>query len=134
MVRIEHGVWCQRAVVELRKGVHKKASDGGNPNEALNWAARNGIADPEAAPYTEDDKPLVFAPDRSGRTVRLPAHGRLPNANNMESVKRWIDAVGPVVTWFDVYTDFDDNANIVGKVYRKQPGARERGGHFLLVV
>lgn len=131
MVRVEHGVWSLRSVVELRKGVRKKISDGGNPGEALDWAHNHGLADPDCSPFTTDDKPLTSSPDRDGRTVKVPAAVRVPNDGNMASVKRWLDAVGPVVTFVNVYTDFD---SLKTQVYRKMQGVKLRGGHFVLVV
>ena len=79
MVRIEHAVWCERSVTEIRKGVKKKVTDGGNADEALKWVAAHGIADPDCTPYSTDDRPLMFPADRTGRTVRIPAHVRIPN-------------------------------------------------------
>jgi hypothetical protein len=135
MVRIEHGVWTRRAVVELRKGVRKKVTDGGNPAEALLWAHEHGLADPDCSPYSTDDLPLRSSPDRDGRTVRLPnKHVRIPNDAGQASAKRWLDTVGPVVAWMECFTDFTSDAVSGGKVYRKSRTAKSRGGHLVLVV
>ena len=134
MVRIEHGVWCERSVTEIRKGVKKKVTDGGNANEALVWVKGHGLADPGCTPYSLDDKPLAFPADRSGRTVRIPAHERIPNDAGQEAAKKWLDAVGPLVCFFEVWTDFDDSKNVKGVVYRARPGATFRGNHLMLIV
>jgi hypothetical protein len=134
MVRIEHGVWCRRSVVEIRKGCGKKVTDGGNPSEALLWVHKHGLADPDCSPYTTDDKPLASAPDRDGRTVRTPEHVRVPNDANRASAKRWLDAVGPLAAYISVYDDDFWHGTIGKAVYHKKPNAKFVGGHILLVV
>ncbi|MBY0231509.1 MAG: hypothetical protein K2W96_19665 [Gemmataceae bacterium] len=48
--------------------------------------------------------------------------------------KKWLDAVGPLVCFFEVWTDFDDPKNVKGVVYRAKPGATKRGNHIRLIV
>jgi hypothetical protein len=55
---------------------------------------------------------------------------------DIEQQKIWIDTVGPLITWFDVWHDFDLYHSGVyhwQSMIGTQPNF-ERGGHFMLVV
>src|SRR5205807_619219 len=65
---------------------------------------------------------------------RVPMFVRIPNDAGQASAKRWLDTVGPLVTWMEAFTDFTSDAVSGGKVYRKSKSATSRGGHLVLVV
>ncbi len=48
--RIEHAVWSLRSEGDVRDGMGYKCSDGGWPNDALNWIETHGVADPGCWP------------------------------------------------------------------------------------
>ncbi|HEY2667443.1 MAG TPA: C1 family peptidase [Actinomycetota bacterium] len=126
--RIQHAYWTHRSEGDVHDGMGAKCANTGSAQAALDWIKQHGICDPDCYPYRTDDPPYNPTPDRNGRTVKLDDYQFLGSISDQ---KAWIDTVGPIVTWFDVYTDF----GAVGTgVYRKSPSATERGGHFMLVV
>jgi hypothetical protein len=130
MVRIEHSMWTHLSEGDVHDGVGAKCGDGGNLGEVSTFFAGKGLADPGCWPYRQDNP--VYAPtaDRDGRSVRGPA---FTNVGDTEQIKQWIDAVGPLATWLDVYEDFSGYHT---GVYTRSTdaGNHERGGHFVLVV
>ena len=63
------------------------------------------------------------------RSVRGPAFDVVSVANS----KNWLDTVGPLVTWVDVYDDFFGHGS---GVYHRSTAPTNvfRGGHFFLIV
>jgi len=73
--------------------------------------------------------PYAPTPDRNGRSVRGPAFDNVSVANS----KNWLDTVGPLVTFINIYNDF---SAVHSSVYRRStdPANALRGGHFLLII
>lgn len=130
MVKIEHAMWTRLSEGDVHKGVGSPCANGNNMGTVSNFFRDHGIADPACFPYHTDDVPYTPTPDRNGRSVRGPAFTFIGDIGQQ---KTWIDSVGPIVTWFDVWHDFDGYAS---GVYHKSndPSNYQRGGHFLLVV
>jgi hypothetical protein len=149
MVRIEHCVWPWVSESDVHKGMGHHCCDCGNPGEALDWMKDHAAADPGCfawpvtasgcsgcggtggAPY--DNVAYTPTPDRSGRSIRIPA---FISIGSVADQKKWLDAVGPITTYIDVYDDFFSYGT---GVYHKQAmiGSNPNqlgGGHFMLVV
>lgn len=135
MVRIEHAVWTTRSEGDVHKGMGAVCANTGSANTALEWIRDNeGIADPDCFPWTVADIVYTPTPDRKGRTVRIPTFIPVGNVNDQ---KDWLDTVGPLVTWFAVWTDFFALGNGVYQkinVFPSGKANKEEGGHFMLIV
>lgn len=129
MVRIEHAMWTRLSEGDVHRGVGKTCPDLGNEGEVSNFFANNGICDPGSWPWRTDSPPYAPTPDRNGRSVRGPAFDVVSVANS----KDWLDTIGPLVTWIDVYNDF---SAVHGSVYHRStdPSNAFRGGHFMLII
>ncbi len=129
MVRIEHSMWTRLSEGDVHRGVGKTCPDLGNMGEVSAFFANNGICDPGSWPWRTDAPPYAPTADRNGRSVRGPAFELVSVADS----KNWLDTVGPLVTWIDVYNDF---SAINGTVYRRStnPSNALRGGHFFLII
>lgn len=137
MVRIDHGVWSKRSEGDPHDGMGSPCQNGGSSQAALDWIKTNGITDLDDYP-SQCNLPYKPAPDRSGRTVKIASYTVI---GDIEQQKTWLDTVGPLITWFDVWHDFDAYYNTPDSaIYRWQPNLApgvpnyERGGHFMLVV
>lgn len=149
MVRIEHCVWPWISEGDVHKGMGAKCCDCGNPGAALDWMKNNGAADPGCFPWPVtpsgctgcsgsggapyDNVAYKPTADRSGRSVRIPAY---TNIGSVADQKKWLDAVGPIVTGFTVWTDFFYYGS---GVYHKQAMVGNKpnkieGGHIMLIV
>jgi hypothetical protein len=136
MVRIEHSVWCVRSEGDVHKGMGAVCVNTGGSGPALDWIRDHGVADPTCFPWTTADIAYTPTSDRSGRTVKIPSYTPV---GSLDDQKTWIDTIGPLVTWFEVWADFSGYGN---GIYRKQDwldaahtiANYDRGGHFLLVV
>jgi len=133
MVRIEHCVWPVLSEGDVHKGMGAVCANLGGSGTALDWIADHGLADPGCFAWTNADIPYNPTADRSGRSVRCPKPAYIGNTADQ---KKWLDTVGPLVTWFDVWTDFFGYGN---GVYHKQnmignTANKSEGGHFMLVV
>jgi hypothetical protein len=135
MTRIEHAVWCVRSEGDVHKGMGAICASLGSSAAALDWMRdHGGLADPACFPWTTANIPYTPSPDRSGRTVRVPSYSAV---GSIADQKTWLDTVGPLVTWFDVWADF---SSVGTGVYHKQKYLAngqlnfERGGHFMLVI
>ena len=71
---------------------------------ALDWIKTNGIADPDCYPWSTNDPPDITTLDRSGRTVKIADYTLIGDINQQ---KTWLDTVGPLATFFEVWHDFD---------------------------
>lgn len=129
MVRVEHATWTQLSEGDPHRGVGKTCADLGNEGEVSNFFATSGFCDPGSWPWRTDSPPYAPTPDRNGRSVRGPAFDVVSVANS----KNWLDTVGPLITWIDVYDDF---YGVGSGVYHRwtDPANVFRGGHFLLIV
>jgi hypothetical protein len=131
MVRIEHCVWSVRSEGDVHKGMGAVCANTGGTEAALDWMRdHGGLADPDCFAWTVADIPYTPTPDRSGRSVRIGNHQLV---GSIADQKTWLDTVGPLVTWFDVYDDFQ---GLGSGVYRRatDPSNHEEGGHFMLVI
>ena len=149
MVRIEHCVWPCISEGDVHKGISANCCDCGSAENALNWIKDHAAADPGCfawpitsawcascgstggAPYNT----IAYTPtaDRSGRSVRIPKYTDIGSVTDQ---KKWIDTVGPLVTFFDVYEDFPGFGT---GIYQKQAMIGNKtnqklGGHLMLVV
>ena len=153
MVRIEHCVWCLRSEGDYIEANKVPCGQCGNAGAVLSWVQGNAIADLDCVPWVDRDPgnrtggywnpapsgcgggsmqaPPVWAPlsDRPGRTVRIPAYATLGNITDQ---KNWLDAVGPLVVGFDVYSDFYGWSG--STPYVKSATATLEGGHVMLAV
>lgn len=130
MVCIEHATWTRLSEGDVHRGVGKTCPDLGNLGEVSTFFASHGICDPGAWPWrTDSSPPYAPTPDRNGRSVRGPAFDVVSVANS----KNWLDTVGPLVTWIDVYNDF---SGIGSTVHHRShdPSNALRGGHFMLII
>ena len=129
MVRIEHATWTHLSEGDPHRGVGKTCPDLGNMGEVSTFFAGKGFCDPGSWPWRTDSPPYAPTPDRNGRSVRGPGFEVVTVANS----KNWLDTVGPLVTWVDVY---DDLYGVGTGVYRRStdPANVFRGGHFFLII
>jgi Papain family cysteine protease len=129
MVRIEHAMWTRLSEGDPRDGVGKGCGDLGNMGEVSTFFANHGFCDPGSWPWHTDARAYAPTPDRSGRSVRGPAFTGVSVADS----KNWLDTVGPLVTYIDVYNDF---SGVGSGVYRRStdPSNAFRGGHLFLIV
>lgn len=149
MVRIEHCVWPSISEGDVHKGMGHHCCDCGGSGDALDWIKDHAAADPGCFPWAHTASSctgcsgtgggpydgIAYTPtaDRSGRSVRIPAYTSIgPIADQ----KTWIDTVGPIVTWFEVWDDFQAYGS---GVYHKQATFnghpnKVAGGHFMLVI
>lgn len=149
MVRIEHCAWPSISEGDVHRGMGSHCCDCGNSGAALDWMKGHAAADPGCFPWPHTTAGctgcggtggapydnIVYTPteDRSGRSVRIPAYTAV---GSVADQKTWLDTVGPLVTWFDVWDDFFAYGS---GVYHKQAmignqANKEAGGHFMLVV
>ncbi len=133
MTRIEHAVWSKRSEGDVHHGMGAKCANTGGATIALDWIKTNGIADPDCYPWSTNDPPYITTLDRSGRTVKIADYTLIGDINQQ---KTWLDTVGPLATFFEVWHDFDFYG---GGIYTKQDTINgepnyDRGGHFMLVV
>ena len=133
MVRIEHNYWCKLSEADLHDGRNAKCSDGGSVEASLDWAKDHGIADYGCYPDNKNDNPYNPSWDRSGRIVKIGNHTDIGDINQQ---KDWIDKVGPLAAFLEVWSAFDRyEKNSLGACYNhKQPGDIDRGGHLILVI
>ena len=131
MVRIEHCFWPHYSEGDVHKGMGAKCANGGSCDAAVDWIHQHGLCDPQCFPWTTADIAYTPTSDRAGRNVR----GNLTKTDvgSIADQKAWIDTIGPLATWFDVWHDFDAYGS---GVYKRStsPSNYERGGHFMLVV
>ena len=129
MVRIEHAMWTRLSEGDPHDGVGKVCADLGNMGEVSSFFANNGFCDEGSWPWHTDARIYAPTPDRLGRSVRGPAFTNVSVADS----KNWLDTVGPLVTYIDVYNDF---SGVGSGVYRRStdPSNAFRGGHLFLIV
>jgi hypothetical protein len=136
MLRIEHSTWSLRSEgdvgdsISLFCGAHNKCW-GGGPDEVLDWAKANGVADPGCWPYEDSSRVAQPTADRLGRTGKLDGYVWLSGADQM---KQWIDAKGPISACFNCYPEFQDAcANDSVYIY-KNPDNDPPDGHCIVIV
>jgi Papain family cysteine protease len=130
MVRIEDATWTRLSEGDVHRGIDAQCVDYGNLFNVSIFLSESGIADPGCFPWRTDDPPYTPTPDRSGRSVRGAGFEWI---GSMQDVKDWIDTVGPVITWLEVYQDFGGYSS---GVYQRSnaPWNTLTGTHFMLVV
>jgi Papain family cysteine protease len=153
MVRIEHCVWCVRSEGEYIQPKKVTCGQCGWPGPVLDFWAAHGVADLDCVPWADRDPddhsgpywnppphdcntgsnqaPPEYAPckNRDGRTVKIPPYTLL---GDIDDQKNWIDAVGPLVVYFELYSDFE---KWVGdQPYVKSANATLQGGHYMLAA
>jgi C1A family cysteine protease len=153
MVRIEHCIWCDRSEGDYIEANKVPCGNCGDPTVVLNWIRGSGICDLDCVPWVDADPgnrsgpywnpaptgcgtgsmlpPPAYAPpsNRNGRTVRIPAYTSLGDVNKQ---KTWIDAIGPLVVGFEVYSDFFGWSGNVP--YTRSSSAVDEGSHVMLAV
>ncbi len=153
MVRIEHCVWCARSEGDYIEANKVPCGQCGDPTNVLNWFTSNGVTDLDCVPWVDRDPgnrsgpywnpppggcgggsmhpPPAYAPpsNRDGRTVKVPAYTSI---NNIQDQKNWIQNVGPLVVYFEVWSDFQGWHGTVP--YEKVSTATDLGGHIMLAV
>ncbi len=130
MVRIEDAQWTRLSEGDVHRGIGAQCPDYGNLGNVSTFFANNGICDPGSFPWATNNPPYTPTPDRNGRSVRGPAFQWVGSVND---AKDWIDTVGPVITWLEVWNDFFGYSS---GVYRRStaPSNTQAGTHFMLVV
>lgn len=153
MVRIEHCVWCARSEGDYIEANKVTCGQCGDPVSVLNWVAANGQCDLDCIPWIDRDPgdrsgaywnpppngcgggsnvaPPVYHPpfDRDGRTVKIPAYTSVGNINDQKS---WLQNIGPLVVFFEVYSDFFGWSGNVP--YVRSSTATDQGSHVMLAV
>jgi hypothetical protein len=130
MVRIEDSMWTRLSEGDVHRGIGSMCADYGNMGNVSNFFRDHGICDPGCFPWSTSNPPYTPTPDRGGRTVKGPAFTSVGSVADCEA---WIDTVGPLVTWIEVYNDF---FGYHSGVYRRSTAASNTlaGTHFMLVV
>lgn len=128
MTRIEHCVWTERSEGDVHKGLGAVCASTGNSSNAVDFIRTDGVCDPPCFPWTVADIPYAPCPDRNGRTVQLDKKHWIGTTAEQKS---WIDSVGPLATFFQVYSDFFGHGT---GIYEPTATAVAKGGHFMLVV
>jgi hypothetical protein len=130
MMRIEHAMWTRLSEGDVHRGTGATCADYGTLKKVSDFFAANGFCDPGAFPWTTNDPLYRPTPDRNGRSVRGLA---FEWPGSVQDCKNWIDTVGPVIAWLEIWSDFD---GYTSGVYRKStaPTNALRGTHFVLVV
>ena len=133
MVRIEHNYWCKLSEADLHDGRNAKCADGGSVEASLDWAKDHGIADYGCYPDNKNDNAYAPSSDRPGRIVKVGARTNLGDVNQQ---KDWLDKVGPLASFIEVWSAFDRyEKNAKGACYNhKKTGDKDRGGHLILVI
>ncbi|MFI5906969.1 C1 family peptidase [Dactylosporangium sp. NPDC051541] len=135
MVRIEHGVWCERSEGDVFTGLNYYSFLGGEPKTSGDFIASNGIADAGCLPWSGRELnytyPATASADRSGRVVHTPA---LTSIVGLQAQQTWLDSVGPLIGTFDVYADFDVFWYGGTGVYHNTAPAGLRGQHVVLLI
>lgn len=145
MVRIEHCVWPNISEGDVHKGMGSHCCDCGNSENALDWIKDHGAADTGCFPWPSTSSRcngcggtggspydnIAYTPtdDRPGRSVRIPKYTYVGSVSDQ---KKWLDTVGPIITYISVYNDFFSYGS---GVYHKQANVGNSvGGHLMLVV
>jgi hypothetical protein len=131
MTRVEHCCWPHFSEGDVHRGMGAVCASTGGIGAATEWIRAHSLCDPECFPWTTADIPYAPSSDRSGRSVRGSMEASW--IGNVADQKTWLDTVGPLGTFFEVWTDFDGYGS---GVYKRStdPGNHDRGGHFMLVV
>lgn len=131
MTRIEHCFWPHFSEGDVHKGIGAKCANTGDVGAAMDWIHQHGLCDPDCFPWTTADIPYAPSSDRNGRSVR----GGIDKTwvGSVADQKAWLDTVGPLATFFEVWHDFDGYGS---GVYKRSTASwnYDRGGHIMLVV
>ena len=130
MVKIEDSIWVRLSEGDVHRGIGAQCADLGNIGNVSTFFQNNGFADPGSFPWATNNPAYNPTPDRAGRTVKGPAFQWV---GGVQAAKDWVDTVGPLITWFNVYNDFFGYSS---GVYQRSTATSNTvaGGHFMLVV
>lgn len=130
MMRIEDSLWTRLSKGDIHRGIGAQCADYGNIGNVSNFFVNSGFADPGYFPRATNNPPSQPTPDRNGRAVRGPAFQWV---GTIHQAKDWIDTVGPLITWLEVYNELFGYGS---RVYRRStaPGNTLAGTHFMLVI
>jgi hypothetical protein len=153
MVRIEHCVWCARSEGDYIEANKVPCGQCGSPTDVLSWFASNGVTDLDCVPWVDRDPgnrsgsywnpppdkcgggsmlappAYALASNRAGRTVKIPAY---TTVDNIQDQKDWIQNIGPLVVYFEVWSDFQGWSGTTP--YEKVSSATDLGSHIMLAV
>jgi C1A family cysteine protease len=134
IARIENNVWCWRSEGDLLGSlVGFDCDSSGDPDLALLWIEGNDIADPGCYSWEQEKSDSAYKPtsDRAGRSTKVPNYDWLWLDD--AELKDYLDQVGPVLTRFLVYSDFQAcGAGVYHHV--PLPDDDEYVGHYMLLV
>jgi hypothetical protein len=130
MVKIEDSYWTVLSEGDVHRGLGASCPDYGNIQSVSNFFQSNGICDPGSFPWRTNDPPYNPTPDRAGRSVRGPAFQWVSGG---QAQKDWIDTVGPLIAWMEVWNDFFGYRNGV-YVKSTAPNNTQAGSHFVVLV
>ncbi len=130
MVAIEHSYWTRLSEGDVVRGVGKVCASLGNIGECSTFFASNGVCDPGSFAFSTTDPPYTPTSDRNGRSVRGPAFTWV---GSVAEQKKWLDTVGPIIAWFEVYNDlFAHGSGVYTHV--NSPTNTIAGSHLALIV
>ena len=130
MVAIEHSSWTRLSEGDVVRGVGKVCASLGNIGECSTFFANNGVCDPGSFAFSTTDPPYTPTSDRNGRSVRGPAFTWI---GSVADQKKWLDTVGPIIAWFEVYNDlFAHGSGVYTHV--NSPTNTIAGSHLALIV
>jgi hypothetical protein len=130
MVRIEHCVFPHYSEGDLEGVCGKRCTDGGNPDFALQVVNEHGLCDPQCFAWSTANPPYTPSSDRDGRSVR---GGDRIDLGVVADQKVWLDIVGPLTCWFEVYEDFQGyGSGVYSRLQHSQNN--DRGSHVMLIV
>lgn len=131
MTRVEHCFWPHFSEGDVHKGMGAVCANTGNVGAAMDWIHQHGLCDPDCFPWTTANIAYTPSSDRDGRSVRGGINTTW--VGSIADQKAWLDTVGPLATFFEVWHDFDGYGS---GVYKRSTASwnYDRGGHFMLVV
>lgn len=108
-------------------GAGRKCNVGWYIPDALSYCRNHGVTIESDFPYTDHDQACKLPADWQSKATQTKHSHRIDSIYDMKS---WISERGPLITRFNVYTDFFSYG---GGVYEHVSGARE-GGHAVLCI
>lgn len=97
-------------------------------SSALSYCSTNGLAPESYFPYKDKDQGCAVKTGWETKLTQIASYREIWNVNSM---KEYLSAKGPLVTRFDVYSDF---YSYKSGVYRKTAEAEYKGGHCVTCV
>lgn len=106
----------------------RTCSTGWNVGSAVSYCQKNGLAPASDFPYKDKDQGCTVKSGWKDRRTQIASYQRIQNVNTM---KKYLVVKGPLVTRFDVYSDF---YHYKSGVYHRTSKAKYKGGHCVLCV